>query len=76
MQVFLTIVIHWVLQTTQVDQAELVDCDRKTVAMIHQKLRKVACQSLYRDKIVLGGVGKVVEIDESLFDYTRTIFFV
>ncbi len=35
--------------------------------MLHQKLCKVACESLYREKIVLGGVGKVVEIDESLF---------
>jgi transposase-like protein len=67
LQVFLTIVIHWALQTPQCDQAELVDCDRKTVGMLHQKLRKVACEALYQQHTVLGGVGKVVEIDESLF---------
>jgi hypothetical protein len=64
---FMRIVLHWALQTRQIDQVGLVERSRQTIITIQQKLRAVCVQAFDKDNIRLGGSNKVVEIDESLF---------
>jgi transposase-like protein len=65
--VLLRIVLHWAIQTRQCDIAELSDCHRNSVLTFEQRLRKVASRASNQCKTVLGGVGRIVEIDESLY---------
>jgi hypothetical protein len=55
------------IQTRQTDTSDLLERDRGTIGQIHQKIRLVTSRQIDKSNIVLGGVGKVVEIDESLF---------
>lgn len=61
------LISHWALQTRQVDQVDLIEIDRKTVGSFQQRLRQVANVAMARSDIKLGGPGRIVEIDESLF---------
>ena len=63
----LRIICHWALQTRQTDQVDLINVDRKSIGMIQQKIRTIVSIALDAGQIKLGGPGKVVEIDESLF---------
>jgi hypothetical protein len=65
-QQVLQLVIHWAIMTTQVVQAKMFQADVKTIRHLQQKLRAVATKFLSKQDIVLGGPGKIVEIDESL----------
>ncbi|CAF1073400.1 unnamed protein product [Brachionus calyciflorus] len=64
---FLKIVYFWAFQIRQVDQVSMISVDRHTIITYQQKLRHLAISSFDIESIKLGGEGKVVEIDESLF---------
>jgi hypothetical protein len=67
LQNVLNLVIHWAIFTTQSVQAKMFGTNRNTVRHLQQKLRIVTNQALCKSDIILGGPGKIVEIDESLF---------
>ena len=59
---------YWSLQTlTHETVAELVECTRQTVGSAYQRFRYICAKDNKENKIKLGGQGRVVEIDESLF---------
>ncbi|CAF1085464.1 unnamed protein product, partial [Brachionus calyciflorus] len=67
LQLILKLILHWALQTSQTDQSKLLGLSRETIVTFQQKLRLIACQSLNKDSVKLGGRNKIVEIDESFF---------
>lgn len=60
-------IYHWGLQTVQDDQSKTLKLTRPTIISFQQKLRLVTARAFRKSEIILGGPGKVVEIDESLF---------
>ena len=64
---WIKIIFHWSIQTTQVDQGDVMDVNRNTVGSIQQKIRIVAIKELNRSNFMPGGQNAVIEIDESLF---------
>ena len=66
-QLVLQLIYHWGLQTVQDDQSKTLKLTRPTIISFQQKLRLVTARALRKSEIILGGPGKVVEIDESLF---------
>ncbi len=52
---------------SQEEVAKLVDCSRSTVGIVYQRLRYICSTVNKKTKITLGGYGRTVEIDESLF---------
>ena len=59
---------YWSLQTlTHETVAELAECTRQTVGSAYQRFRYICAKDNNKNKIKLGGAGRVVEIDESLF---------
>ncbi|CAF1028278.1 unnamed protein product [Brachionus calyciflorus] len=63
----LTVIFYWCFQMVQSDIIEIVDISRPTINKIFQKLRLITIEELNKEKVILGGPGEVVEIDESLF---------
>ena len=64
----LILIYYWCLQTMSQDTvAELVGCSRSTVISIYKRLRFVSTKINKQTKVTLGGQGRIVEIDESLF---------
>lgn len=66
-QKMLKLFVQWGLQTRQSDQENIVGCKRQVICNFQQKVRLVTSKALNKSAIILGGPGKVVEIDESLF---------
>jgi hypothetical protein len=64
----LLLIFYWCMQTiSQEEVAKLVDCSRSTVGTVYQRLRFICSSVNKMTKITLGGYGRTVEIDESLF---------
>jgi hypothetical protein len=63
----LQLIMYWATQMRQVDQARLLGLNTKTICSLQQQFRTVINQALNKSNIRLGGPGRVVEIDESLF---------
>ena len=56
----------------QVCQSEkLLDLARTTICDFEQRLRFVCHKFINREKILLGGPGKIIEIDESMFSKVK-----
>ena len=51
------------------DAADNAEISEKTAIDINQFFRDVCSTKLLQSPIVLGGIGKVVQIDESLFNH-------
>jgi hypothetical protein len=67
LKTFLKTVHYWSIQVRQIDQPNLIAIDRQTIITYQQRLRNIAITSLDIENFKLGGDGKIVEIDESLF---------
>jgi hypothetical protein len=63
----ISIIIHWAIQSRQCDIAEIAECSRSGVISFEQHLRKVAGRASNVSSTVLGGRGRIVEIDESMY---------
>ena len=64
------LIIHFWSRQLPVTDAELqLEISRSTAIDIYQWLREVCSTKLLSTPIVLGGPGKVVQIDESLFNH-------
>ena len=61
----LHIIVDCAIQTRQIDSASLRNVNRKTIGIIQQQIRLAASRAIDKTNIVLGGHGKIVEIDES-----------
>ncbi|CAF0950111.1 unnamed protein product [Brachionus calyciflorus] len=72
-KIILAIIKCWATQLTiskTIDVIELNLCHKvteKTVGTIFYRLRQVCSLSIDKPNILLGGVGKIIEIDESLY---------
>ena len=60
-------IYHWAIESTIESTSSLLDVSPSTIVSFNQALRVVLLKDLKRDKIVLGGDDRIVEIDESLF---------
>ena len=67
---------QWAWQHPVSDAADQINIDRQTAIDIYQWLREVCSQSLIQTRIVLGGPGTVVHVDESLFRHKPKVSFV
>jgi hypothetical protein len=67
LRVIIQIIIHWAIQSRQVDAAALASCNRSSVISFEQRLRRVASTAANQSNTIIGGAGKIVEIDESLY---------
>ena len=65
--VMMRILLHWAIQSRQSDSAFLSDCNRSSVVSFQQHLRTATAKAADQTNTVLGGVGSIVEIDESLY---------
>jgi len=63
----LLLIYNWCKQTPHDTVAEEVVCDRAVVGTCYKRLRKKCAKINQNSKITLGGEGRQVEIDESLF---------
>jgi hypothetical protein len=66
-RILVSAIIHWAIQSRQMDTAHLTECHRTSIASFQQRLRTVASRAADQANTVIGGVGRVVEIDESLY---------
>ena len=66
----------WAWQHPVSDAADQINIDRQTAIDIYQWLREVCSQSLIQTRIVLGGPGTIVHVDESLFRHKPKVSFV
>ncbi len=61
----ISLIIHWAIQSRQVDTAELTECHRTSIISFQQRLSiKVASRAADQTNAVIGGPGRIVEIDE------------
>ena len=80
LQKWLLIMYFWAREYPVTDVAEEAEVDQHTAIDIYQWLREVGTTRLLQDApIILGGPGKMVQIDESLFKHKpkvikRTIY--
>ena len=58
---------YWAIETRQMDQSEFLAVCRATIISLQQTLRLIAVKAFNVNELVLGGNGKIVEVDESLF---------
>ena len=66
----------WARQYPVTDCKDEAEVDKKTAIDVYQWLREVCTTHLIQDPpIVLGGPGKVVQIDESLFRHKPKVPF-
>ena len=64
---WLVLLYWWIRQYPVGDAAEEAKVSRETAINVYQWLREVCSSRLLANPIVLGGAGKTVQIDESLF---------
>lgn len=67
LQKWMVLIYWWVRDYPVSDAAEEAQVGRDTAINVYQWLREVCTTKLLRTPIQLGGPGKVVQIDESLF---------
>ena len=67
LQKWLMLLYFWVHDNPVIDVAVQVEVSKGTAIDVYQWLREVCSTALLRTNIVLGGPGKIVQIDESLF---------
>ena len=67
LQQWLVLLYWWVREYPVTDAAEEAKVGRDTAIDVYQWLREVCSTKLIRTPIQLGGAGRVVQIDESLF---------
>ena len=67
LQKWLLLLYWWIRQYPVSDAAEEAKVTRETAINVYQWLREVCSTKLVATPIVLGGLGKTVQIDESLF---------
>jgi hypothetical protein len=66
-QRIIVLILNWAIQTRQADMARLAKCSRSSVVSVQQQLRKIAAKGTNQSDMVIGGPGRIVEIDESLY---------
>jgi hypothetical protein len=71
-----SLIIHWAIQSRQQDTADLSDCNRSSIISFQQSLRKAASRAADHNNTVIGGPGRIDEIDESLYIKERLFLFV
>jgi hypothetical protein len=64
---FLQVVHNWAIQVRQTDQADYLEIDRGLVTELQMSFRLAATRALNMAEYTLGGINRIVEIDESLF---------
>ena len=69
LQKWLVLLYWWMRQYPVTDAAEEAKVSRETAINVYQWLRKVCSTKLVGTPIMLGGPGKTVQIDESLFHH-------
>ena len=66
---WLILLYWWVRQYPVTDAAQEAEVGRNTAINVYQWLREVCSTRLIGTTITLGGPGKIVQIDESLFKH-------
>ena len=61
------IIIHWVLNTSYVKMEKLLNVSRQFASDFCQIIRVLVALDYDRERVMLGGNGQIIEIDESLF---------
>lgn len=63
----LMLVYSWCKQTSHETAAEEIGCSRPVISACYKRMRKLCAKINQKANIILGGPGRQVEIDESLF---------
>ena len=63
----LMIIFNWVAEFMQKTSMQILDVHRNTISNYHKKIRLIILRQLNKNEIKIGGLNKIVEIDESLF---------
>ena len=66
---WLLLIHHWARQHMVTVAAESLEVTESTACTVYQWLREVCSTKLCSTRILLGGPGKIVQIDESLFNH-------
>ena len=75
LQKWLLIIYLWARDYPAKDVAEEAEIDKNNACVILNWLREVCSAKLIQTNIVLGGVGRKVQIDESLFRHKPKVTF-
>ena len=67
LQQWLLLIYWWARQYPVTDAAKETNVDKGTACDVYRWLREVCSTRLLRTRIVLGGPGVIVQIDESLY---------
>ena len=67
---WLLLIHHWAVDSKVSVAAAAVGVSRVTVMQCNQFLREVCSQKLLQSPIILGGTGRIVQVDESLFSHS------
>ena len=73
LQTWLQLIHHWSIDMPVTQAAKQTKVSVKRSIDVYQYLRDVCSSKLLATPIVLGGPGKVVQIDESLFVHTQKV---
>jgi hypothetical protein len=66
-QIQLKLIYGWASHRSQTDLATELELTRQTIGNYYKYLRYITAKDYDKDNVILGGVGRIVEIDESLF---------
>ena len=66
---WLLLIHHWSCEHMVTVTAESLEVTESTACAVYQWLREVCSTKLLSTSILLGGPGKMVQIDESLFNH-------
>ncbi len=73
LQQWAILIYWWARQYPVTDASQEAGVDKGTAVDVYRWLREVCSTILLRTPIVLGGAGRVVHIDESLFRHTPKV---
>ena len=73
LQTWLQLIHHWSMDMPVTQATKQAKISEKRCIDIYQFMRDVCSTKLLAAPIILGGTGKVVQIDESLFVHTRKV---
>lgn len=67
LNIVIKLMYHWAIQTRVKDVSDITGVSGTTIVKYFKTIRELCIEDLNKSELKLGGLGRIVEIDESLF---------